>query len=152
MGGRNQIGKEVVTFHFLFKMGSPRDIKKLSLTLTWKSESLVAKILNSSMVTKYLQKTYGLLLVSTFWILNFSLLKVKHPIRSIMSAIKRPTYNLAKFLVPLLEPITTNMYTEKQSFKFAKEIVDQDPGIFRASLDAESLFTNILLEETISVF
>ena len=66
MGGRNQIGKEVVTFHFLFKMGSPRDIKKLSLTLTWISESLVAKILNSSMVTKYLQKTYGLLLVSTF--------------------------------------------------------------------------------------
>ena len=68
-----------------------------------------------------------------------------------MSAIKRPTYNLAKFLFPLLEWITTNMYTEKQSFKFAKDIVDQDPGIFRASLDAEFLFTNIPLEETIRV-
>ena len=29
---------------FLFKMYSSRDIKRLSLTLTWKSESLVDKI------------------------------------------------------------------------------------------------------------
>ena len=73
------------------------------------------------------------------------------PFRPIMSAIKTPTYNLAKFLVPLLEPITTNMYTVKNSFEFAKEIADQDPGLFMASLDVESLFTNIPLEETISV-
>ena len=58
---------------------------------------------------------------------------------------------LAKFLVPLLEPITTNMYTVKNSFEFSKEIVDQDAGLFMASLDVESLFTNIPLEETISV-
>ena len=57
------------------------------------------------------------------------------PFRPIMSAIKTPTYNLAKFLVPLLEPITTNMYTVKNSFEFAKEIADQDPGLFMASLD-----------------
>ena len=73
------------------------------------------------------------------------------PFRPIMSAIKTPTYNLAKFLVPLLEPITTNMYTVKNSFEFAKEIADQDPGLFMASLDIESLFTNIPLEETISL-
>ena len=73
------------------------------------------------------------------------------PFRPIMSAIKTPTYNLAKFLVPLLEPITTNMYTVKNSFEFSKEIADQDPGLFIASLDVESLFTNIPLEETISV-
>ena len=71
--------------------------------------------------------------------------------RPIMSAIKTPTYNLAKFLIPLLEPNTTNMYTVKYSFEFAKEIADQDPGLFMASLDIESLFTNITLEETISV-
>ena len=47
----NQIGKEVVTFHFFFKMGSSHDIKRLSLTLTWKSESLAAKSLKSSMDT-----------------------------------------------------------------------------------------------------
>ena len=68
-----------------------------------------------------------------------------------MSAIKTPTYKLAKFLVPLLEPLTTNMYTIRNSFEFSKEIADQDPGLFMASLDVESLFTNIPLEETISV-
>ena len=73
------------------------------------------------------------------------------PFRPIMSAIKTPTYNLAKFLVPLLEPITANMYTVKNSFEFSKEIADQDPGLFMPSLDVESLLTNIPLEETISV-
>ena len=68
-----------------------------------------------------------------------------------MSAIKTPTYNLAKFLVPLLEQITTNIYTVKNSSEFAKEIADQDPRRFMASLDVESLFTNIPLEETINV-
>ena len=73
------------------------------------------------------------------------------PFRSIMLAIKTPTYKLAKFLVPLLEPITTNMYTIKNSFESSKEIADQDPGFFMASLDVESLFANIPLEETFSV-
>ena len=73
------------------------------------------------------------------------------PFRSIMSAIKTPTHNLAKFLVPLLESITTNIYTVKNSFEFSKEIADQDPGLFMASLDVESVFTNIPLEEAISV-
>ena len=73
------------------------------------------------------------------------------PFRPIMSAIKIPTNNLAKFLVPLLQPITTNMYTVKNSFEFAKEITDQDPGLFMANLDVESLFTNIPLEGTTSM-
>ena len=59
------------------------------------------------------------------------------PFRLIMSAIKILTYNLAKFLVPLLEPIT-NMYTIKNSFEFSKEIADQYPGYFMASLDVGS--------------
>ena len=43
------------------------------------------------------------------------------------------------------------MYTVKNSIDFAKEIADQDPGLFMASLDVQSLFTNIPLEDTISV-
>ena len=35
--------------------------------------------------------------------------------RPILSAIGPPTYRLAKFLVPLLEPLTTNVYTIKHS-------------------------------------
>ena len=62
------------------------------------------------------------------------------PFRPIMSAIKTPTYNLAKFLVPLLESITTNMHIVKNSFEFAKEIADKEPELFMTSLDVESLF------------
>ena len=35
--------------------------------------------------------------------------------RPILSAIGTPTYKLAKFLVPILEPLTTNEYTIKDS-------------------------------------
>ena len=73
------------------------------------------------------------------------------PFRPIMSAVKTPTYNLAKFLVPLLEPITTNVYTVKNSFEFAKKIADQGAGLFMGSLDVESLFTNKQLKKTINV-
>ena len=69
----------------------------------------------------------------------------------ILSAIKTPSYNIAKHFVPILEPITTNKFTIKNSFEFAKEAVEQDSGIFIASSDLESLFTNIPLEETINI-
>ena len=45
------------------------------------------------------------------------------PFTPIMSAIKTPAYNLAQFLVPLLEPITTNMYTVKIVLKFPKKLL-----------------------------
>ena len=56
-------------------------------------------------------------------------------------------------LVPILEPITANEFTIKNTFEFAKEITEQDSGFFMARLDVESLFTNtnIPLEETINI-
>ena len=66
-----------------------------------------------------------------------------------MSAIKTPSYNLAKFLVLLIEPITKNNFTAKNSFEFSKEICKQNSEYFMASLDVESLFTDISLKETI---
>ena len=59
-----------------------------------------------------------------------------------MSAIKTPSYNIAKHLVPLLELVTTNKF---------KEVTEQDSGLFMASLDVESLFTNTRLEETTNI-
>ena len=73
------------------------------------------------------------------------------PFRPILSALQTPTYKLAKYLVPILEPLTTNKYTVKDSFKFATEIVEQDSSNFMGSLDIDSLFTNIPLEETIEI-
>ena len=68
-----------------------------------------------------------------------------------MSAIKTPCYNLAKVLVLLVEPITKNKFTVKNCIEFSKEICEQNSECFMASLDVESLFTNIPLEETIKV-
>ena len=69
----------------------------------------------------------------------------------ILPAIKTRSYNIAKHLVPILEPITTNKVTIKNRFEFAKEVIEQDSGLFMASFDVESLFTNILLKETINI-
>ena len=49
------------------------------------------------------------------------------PLRPILSAIKTPSYNLAKFLVPLIEPITKNNFAVKNSFEFSKEKCEQNP-------------------------
>ena len=67
----------------------------------------------------------------------------------ILPAINAPTYSLAKFLNPLLSPLTTNEFTVKNSFDFTGEVVNYDHNLYMASLDVESLFANIPLEETI---
>ena len=73
------------------------------------------------------------------------------PSRQILSALQTPTYNLAKYLVSILEPLTNNKYAVKDSFNFTTEIVEQDTSNFMGSLDIDSLFTNIPLEETIEI-
>ena len=73
------------------------------------------------------------------------------PFRPIFSALNTPTYKLAKFLVPILKPLTTNEFTVKDSFHFAEEIVDQQHDLFMGSSDVDSLFTNKPLEETIEI-
>ena len=56
-----------------------------------------------------------------------------------------------KYLVPILEPLTKNKYTEKDLFNFATEIVEQDSSNIMGSLDIDSLFTNIPLEKTTEI-
>ena len=73
------------------------------------------------------------------------------PFRPIFSAINTPTYKLAKFFVPILKSLTSNEYTVKDSFAFSEEIVEQDSEFLMRSLDIDSLFTNIPLEETIDI-
>ena len=47
--------------------------------------------------------------------------------------------------------LTRNEYTIADSFHFAEEICKQDPNLYMASLDVDSLFTNIPLDETIDI-
>ena len=53
--------------------------------------------------------------------------------------------------MPILEPLTSNEFTVKGSFHFGEEILDQQIDFFMGSLDVDSLFTNIPLEETIEI-
>ena len=71
------------------------------------------------------------------------------PFKPILSPLQTTTDNLAKFLVPILNPLTKNEYTVKKSFQFAEEICEQDPTLTMGSLDVDSLVTNISLDETI---
>ena len=73
------------------------------------------------------------------------------PFGPILSALQAPTYDLAKFLVSILNPLTKSEYTVKDSFQFAEEIFEQDPTLTMGSLDVDSLFTNIPLDETIDI-
>ena len=68
----------------------------------------------------------------------------------IKSAINTLGYNLIKLLIPILEPLTRNEFAIKDSFSFAKEIITYDSSLYMASLDVESLFTNIPLNEIIN--
>ena len=72
-------------------------------------------------------------------------------LRPILSALNPGTYKWTKFFVPLLQHLTSNQFTLKDSFEFAEVICDYDACLFMASLDVDSLFTNVPLEETIHI-
>ena len=52
---------------------------------------------------------------------------------------------------PIAVPLATNEFTVTDSFHFAEDIVDQQHDFFMGSLNVDSLFTNIPLEETIEI-
>ena len=88
----------------------------------------------------------------------YGLSKIHKPIfnnfpklRPILSAINAATYGWAKLFVPLLKCFTMNECTLKDSFEFAKDITNQNSNCFMASLDVDSLFTNVPLDETIKI-
>ena len=77
----------------------------------------------------------------------------KFQFRPILAAYKMPNFNLAKFLIPFLYPLTTNEYTCVNSYSFAKEIskYTNADNLFMASFDVVDLYTNIPLHETINI-
>ena len=55
--------------------------------------------------------------------------------RPIISAVNIPRYNLAKFFMPILELLTHSKFSVKDSFSFAKEIINYDSSFFITNLD-----------------
>ena len=58
---------------------------------------------------------------------------------------------MSKIFCSFITTSTSNQFTLKDSFEFAKIICEQDAGLFVASLDVDSLFTNVPLEKTITI-
>ena len=77
--------------------------------------------------------------------------KENTPMRPILTSYDTPNYKIAKFLVPLLAPLTTNNYSLRNSEHFKEQILPQDSDLFMVSVDVESLFTNVPVEETIQI-
>ena len=73
------------------------------------------------------------------------------PIRPILASYDTPNYKLAKFLVPLLAPLTQNNYSIRNSEHFKERILPQFSDLYMISLDVESLFTNVPVDETIQI-
>ena len=73
------------------------------------------------------------------------------PLRPILAAYNCPSFPLAKFLVPLLNNLSTNQYTLSNSSQFVPQILVQNPDNFMVSFDVCSLFTNVPLSETIDI-
>ena len=79
--------------------------------------------------------------------------KVGNPFRLIISSINTAGYNLAKFLIPMINPLTKNNYTIENSTKFVNEVSSMSfpTGFTMASFDVTSLFTNVPLKETTQI-
>lgn len=79
--------------------------------------------------------------------------KLGIPLRPIVSSIKTAGYNLAKFLQPLVIPLTTNEFTVSNSSSFVREILalKLPKEYILTSYDVESLFTNVPLDETLDI-
>ena len=75
--------------------------------------------------------------------------KAGGPFRPILSAIGTLAYGSSKFLVPLLRPISSGLYTVSDSFPFVQELLPLNfdtNNYTMASFDIKSLFTNIPLD------
>ena len=74
------------------------------------------------------------------------------PFRPIVSSVNTYNYNLASYLVGILQPISTNQHTVKDSFRFVDwaKSFKHNNGIM-CSFDVCSLFTNVPLDETIQI-
>ena len=88
----------------------------------------------------------------------YGLAKVHKPLknglpvfRPILSATGTPAYKLAKFSVSVLSDITQNGVTVKDSFTFVDKILTQDSDLYIVSLDVDSLYNNIPLDEIIDI-
>ena len=77
--------------------------------------------------------------------------KPNHPLRPIISQVPTPTYKIAKQLNEIISPFIPSKYSLKSTDEFLDILRTTKASGLLASLDAESLFSNIPVTETISI-
>ena len=82
---------------------------------------------------------------------NVKIHKEGNPLRPIISQIPTPTYNLAKSLNKIISPFIPNQYTIKSTNDFLDILHSNNCNGVIGSLDVESLFTNVPIDETIGI-
>ncbi|KAF2347718.1 hypothetical protein FHG87_021527, partial [Trinorchestia longiramus] len=73
--------------------------------------------------------------------------------RPTFAAYNTPGFSVAKFLVPILNPISRNEFTLENSHSFVNDLsrISNASKCFMTSFDIENLFTNIPLKKTIDI-
>ena len=74
-----------------------------------------------------------------------------NPLRPIISQVPTPTYNLAKQLNKILTPFIPKRFCIESSMQFLESIKNTPSNTEIASIDVESLFTNVPVDETIQL-
>ena len=82
---------------------------------------------------------------------NIKTHKDGYPLRPIISQIPTPSYQLAKTLNSLIVPYIPTKYSLKSPDEFIEVLKVRERQGLLASLDAQSLFTNVPIEETIDI-
>ena len=82
---------------------------------------------------------------------NVKIHKPNNPLRPIISQIPTPTYNLAKTLNKIISPYVPTQYSLRSSSDFIDSLNSNKCRGTIASLDVESLFTNVPIEQTIEI-
>ncbi|XP_064089219.1 uncharacterized protein LOC135203418 [Macrobrachium nipponense] len=82
---------------------------------------------------------------------NMKTHKEGNPLCPIISQTPASTYALAKCLNQILTPYVPSRYSLSSSVEFLEEIRDSPGTGIIASLDVESLFTNVPVDETIDI-
>ena len=77
--------------------------------------------------------------------------KQDNPIRPIISQIMTPTYHLAKTLKGIINPYSPTSYCLKSSYDFVDLLQTNKATGIIASLDVESMFTNLPIKDTIDI-
>ena len=127
------------TFQLIFK----QEDKINRLLKSFKDENLITESTYQNLYSS--GSSYGVL---------YGLPKIHKeniPLRPILAAYNNPNYQIAKYLVPLLQPYANNQYSLLNSASLVPDILPQDVDLYMVSFDVTSLFTNIPLQATVEI-